>query len=470
MAQPQPRVVLVVGPSGSGKTSLLRRLVDGSFVPSPKPTIGLDAEAGRHKILPDSKDLTPDLAAIIPGNGVDLEFWEIGGRELREAPRGKQIDAVLLCYDATDRTSFHRIPHVWCTYRMDKHSEHALRAESVVKKGVVQKRLPAVLCGTKAERHEVIAVQSEEVEKCVQSNSLQSSVLTCASTGLGVSEVVQALAVVMLRAEAEHQANQAANAAAWGTAGAEAWSLPCEAKGIAAEHQSSGIMGPMTAPRGMRSLEPPRGERGAPTAAPRLVEVIGHGTAAPRTVEQCLEQGLQHRAVHVWLMVPRTGAVLLRKWSPRSLKHPSLWGPTCHGEIQCYGDGGDGHASEMSAQAAVRLLREQLGVDAARIGEFDHWFSVNSEDGNCREIVDVQVAFVDGSSEALPPLHIDTSEEVNWVFFTEVFHEQAQASKVGLTFHMEDEYRASMLRRVRANVVLQDAGFAFGDGLDLSGF
>ena len=36
-----------------------------------------------------------------------------------------------------------------------------------------------------------------------------------------------------------------------------------------------------------------------------------------------LERSIRlHRAVHVWLCVPRSGALLLRKWQDKGVKHP----------------------------------------------------------------------------------------------------------------------------------------------------
>lgn len=55
------------------------------------------------------------------------------------------------------------------------------------------------------------------------------------------------------------------------------------------------------------------------------VEVLsseGQVLCEPRTLEQCRASELPHRAVHVWLCVPRSGALLLRKWSRQGVKHP----------------------------------------------------------------------------------------------------------------------------------------------------
>merc|ERR1712137_689537 len=100
----------------------------------------------------------------------------------------------------------------------------------------------------------------------------------------------------------------------------------------------------------------------------------------------------------------------------------------------------------------------QLGMDAAQIGELEHWFSCKSTDGSCRELVETYVARIDAH---IPPLHLHKTEDANWVFFGEVFGDIAEES---LVFHMEDDYRSSMIRRLRAGTVREEAVLAFGDG------
>jgi len=68
----------------------------------------------------------------------------------------------------------------------------------------------------------------------------------------------------------------------------------------------------------------------------------------------------------------------------------------------------------------------------------------------------------------VPPLHLHKTEDANWVFYGEVFGQRAKAADVGMLFHMEDEYRSSMSRRMRASTVREEVIMAFGDGVDLS--
>mmetsp|Transcript_168271 Transcript_168271/g.540613 ORF Transcript_168271/g.540613 Transcript_168271/m.540613 type:complete len:473 (-) Transcript_168271:104-1522(-) len=453
----EPRIVLVVGPSSSGKTSLIRRLVDGSFTGDARPTLGLDLEAGRLWIDPDQVAPGSRLRPLLPAAGLEIAFWEIGGREHRDAPRGQRIDGVLLCYDSNDRSSFHRAATVLCNCRLDQH-RLAAQAESVLRQRPTERRVPVLLCGTKADAGHRPAVSSEEVAAFLEAHSMRDATVTSAAEASGLPETLHLLAAGILEASQEHVEASAAAEVLASTAAAAAWALPRRCDG------ASGAL-EMTSPRGARAHEPPRGALGvrelgsvAIGADERLVEVVGNGPSAPRTVPRCLEQGLLHRAVHVWLCVPRTGALLLRKWSPSARKHPGSWGPTCHGEVYCYGSGGDGHAAEMSAQAAARLVEEQLGVAADVFGELEHWFSCTSKDGMCHELLDVYVAALDGG---LPELRLEQREEVDWVYFAQVFGKEVKDLRV--LCHLEAEYRSSMVRRLRQRTVPEDVLYAFGE-------
>jgi isopentenyldiphosphate isomerase len=162
--------------------------------------------------------------------------------------------------------------------------------------------------------------------------------------------------------------------------------------------------------------------------------------------------------VHVWLVIPRTGALLLRRYAPDALKHPGRWGPTVHGEILCYGTEGNGHAAEGSAQAAARSINEQLGIDANEVDALEHCFSCQSYDGSCVEILDVYIAALKG--QGLPALNLHPHEEVNWAFFADVFSEDAK--RAGTVFQVEEDYIMSMMRRLRVKVVANDVLHAFG--------
>jgi len=171
-----------------------------------------------------------------------------------------------------------------------------------------------------------------------------------------------------------------------------------------------------------------------------------------RPLAVCLARGLLHRAVHVWMYDAGTGGLLLRKYSPHASKHPSRWGPTGHGEVLCYETARTGssgpHTSELSTHAATRSLQEQLGVELA-VGDLEHWFSCISREENNHEYLDVYVT-------PLPKGHFSgfrmlSTEEIEWVHFTDVFGSEAKAA--GTMMHIELEYRQSMVHRMKTRIL-----------------
>lgn len=379
----------------------------------------------------------------------------------------------MVCYDLCDRASFQRAAHILMSFVVDRHLSDS-KHDSVVCGRDAPCRLATMLCGTKADEDEAFAVSSEEVQEFVRTNNVDGSACTSAKMGDGVCNAFYDLAAAVLEAERESNVLSAKAAAGIPPIVDEAWSLTCPNR--------IGHCGTMTSPRGARPFEPLRAPPLA-SAAPltlrssqgqtralqervllpdveRLVEAFDqHGNATgTRTLGRCLERGLRHRAVHIWLVVPRTGALLLRRYAPDAPKHPGRWGPTVHGEILCYGSDGDGHAAEVSTQAAARSIREQLGFDASEVDELEHWFSCTSEDGKCVEIVDVYVAALKG--QGLPPLQLLPAEEVDWAFFGDVFSDEAK--RAGSVFKAEEDYIMAMLRPLRARVVKNDVMNAFG--------
>jgi len=533
---PPARVILVVGASGSGKTALVKRLVSDEFLEGSRPTIGLDEQAGSFTITTAEAENHSRLLMLLPNRGMQIELWELGGRELakRELPRGRQVDGVMICYDIGDRASFQRAAHILMNFVMDKHLADT-KTESVARtrdmssigfngqwsRGVIsgdkltwrdgtvpaseaqiqivdgrklettwngssytgelrdddriywsdgdvwtrQKvtRRPTIqLCGTKADGDNGFAISSEELEGFVRANNLGAAACTSAKSGEAVVAAFHDLVAAILEEDLPRSQDLAASIPAHV---GEAWSLTCPS--------SIGHDGPMTCPRGTRPFEPQRGgvaqaflERVQLADVDRLVEVLDQngGATATRTLGRCLERGLRHRAVHVWLTVPRTGALLLRRYAPDAPKHPGRWGPTGHGEILCYGSEGDGHAAELSKQAAERVLCEQLGIDRRDLGniedwfELEHWFSCSSEDGKCVEIVDIHVAALKG--KGLPQLQLRQGEEVDWQFFADIFSDDAKRG--GTVFKAEEDYIRAMFRELRTRLVKNDVMNAFG--------
>lgn len=428
-------------------------------------TVGLDAHAARISVTPEDVAVSSTLANLLPETGLDVELWEIGGRETshREAPRGRHVDGLLLCYDLTDRTSFHRAAQVLLSFKADRHLA-VIRAESIIKDHTTPPQLTVVLCGLKADCGPP-AMTQDEVEMFVREQSVASFVMTSAFSGAGVADAFHALVAAVMQAEQQLVGQTWPPLAA--PLAAEAWSLQCP------ERPDS--PGPMTSPRGFRPLEPVRPTSQASTRLPiksildsapleRRLEVFDQNwqPCGTRTLERCLERGLRHRAVHIWVYVPVTGALLLRRYANDAPKHPGRWGPTVHGEVLCYGAEGDGHASEMSVQAAARCLAEQIGVSANDVQELEQLFSCSACEGclhgTSNELLDVYVAALKG--EGLPPLSLQKGEQVDWVFFADVFSEEAK--QAGTIFRAEEDYVRAILRPLRARVVRNDVLNAWG--------
>jgi len=320
-----------------------------------------------------------------------------------------------------------------------------ISSSSVSAKGA----LVAVLCATKSDQGPSL-VTEEEVKSFATANQL-AVVKTSAHTGQGVEWAFQTLALMALQAEMDRRGH-ADGQHALGHAGSGTFSLPC---GLDVCPELTGMTNPPT----LRRAEP---QRGCPVAD-HFVEVLdpdGQVLCDPRTLEQCLAQKLLHRAVHVWLCVPRSGALLLRKWQEKGVKHPGRWGPTCHTEIRCYG-AGDGHAAEVSTQSAERALEEQLGLPATSVGELIHCFSCQTSDGDCQELLDVYLAPL--SKAGLPPLSLQEGEEVDWVFFAHVL--SPDFAKGGRLFYYNNVYRRALARRMRDAAIPEDVWNAFA--LDL---
>eukprot|EP00927_Polykrikos_kofoidii_P006282 TRINITY_DN12554_c0_g3_i1.p1 TRINITY_DN12554_c0_g3~~TRINITY_DN12554_c0_g3_i1.p1 ORF type:complete len:525 (-),score=82.05 TRINITY_DN12554_c0_g3_i1:142-1716(-) len=497
-ASPRPPVkalALIVGPPGSGKTSLIRRLVDGVFPVETLPTVGVHHQAAKLLFVPGRGNLSSRLERELPDEGLELELWDMGrgtselagGREARgrETPRGQQIHGVLLCYDITDRSSFLRAAHVLCVHRLDWHLSDS-KAETLSQAPgwpAACPRLSAVICGTKAdilqdfgdgaarpEIHDDEQVQNTkaarpaasqaEIAEFSQAHQTDGAYELSAKSGVGVDEALEALVSAIIKARQQTTLLQSSAMLQESMAhpAAEAWSLRCAPR--------IGLCGDMTSPRGDRPSEPPRTALPSTRRRPpeSLVEVLdSNGVAcAPRTVERCLEQGLLHRSVHLWINLPRAGGVLARRRGPSDKKNPNRWGSTIHGEIHCYSGEGSGHASEMSAQSVERLLRNQLGIEPSEIGTPTHCFSCSTSwrvpGGCCKELLDVYVSTI--TENGIPSLSLHPDEEVDWVFFEDLLGEAAK--EAGTVCHMEHEYRTMLRKHLQASVVREDYEYAFG--------
>jgi len=459
-AEDLPPVLLVVGPRDSGKTSLVQCL-EGVCNSAPAATIGLEAGVCYH-LDSEQEMLSQRLREFLPPQGLDFEVMEIGGKEEthREMPRGRRVLGLLVCYDSSSRESFQRGCHVLCRHRMDRHME-------LSGLGVAGKEpLACVFCPTKSDLAEGEAVSKTELEDFAAANSVRLSQPTSAQSGRGVRAAFATLVEAILEVGVDLQGERAKLATAGARPAAQNWSLPCDLRRtLDAAH--------MTSPRGFRPHEPARRIGGSAdfrgcdddnSGKVPLIEALdskGQPCCEPRSLAQCLGSGLLHRAVHLWICVPRSGALLLRKWSRSAAKHPGRWGPTSHSELHSYGHGGDGHAAEVSSQAAERSLSDQLGLDISTVRSVQHVFSSRILEGNCKELVDVYLAPV--GSNGVPPLKLASDEEVEWVFYRDILSTDAVHSKA--IFNCPDDYRIALDRQMRSSAVREDVKHAFGADL-----
>lgn len=440
------KTILVCGSSGSGKTSLIRSFAGEIWEEKLPRTVGLDESAGSVTILPSSENVLDELRILLPSDGLEIKILEIGGKDchLRSAPRGRPLDGILLCYDLCNRASFQKAAHLLLQHRADRHSNYD--NSSVVACAESPAHLAVVLCGTMldaagAERPRTVT--GHEALSFAQTNGIRHVLAASARTGEGVQEVFCHMAAAMLEAEEEAEAERVV--AARGPPGEIHWGLPNPSKNCLGRAL-------LTSPQGERPHEPP-----THSPAQRLVEVIdSKGVASvARPLATCIERGLLHRAVHIWVCDPRSGGLLLRKYSRSSVKLPGRWGPSCHGEVLCYGSTGDAaqgpHTSEISVRAAARIMQEQLWANQPSTDSFEHWFSCTSNNSRIRELIDIYITTVSSIGE----LRITPGDEVEWVHFLDIFGEEAKESRN--LFHIEEIYRTSMVQRMRVRIMHADA-------------
>ncbi|CAE8612835.1 unnamed protein product [Polarella glacialis] len=487
----RPKTLLVCGSKGCGKTSLIRRLLGCDWPDAPPPaTIGLDESVGRIIFEPASPtsslnavaadatlpaqccrlafaELPAELRALMPPEGLELDIMEIGGGHgghLRQVPRGSHLDCVLLCYDLRDRSSFRQTSHWLMLHGTGRHlaqggaaaaaPSDAARAHS----GISLAKLASVLCGTRADEAEARdqrAVSSDEADVFATSVGIRYSGIASACTGQGSQEVLHAIAIAILEAEEEAQAE--CEVAATAATDPKVWSL---SRGKLSDEAGS----VMTSPSGARPHEPREVcARHEPVNGPHLVEVLDEKGVpyASKPLATCMEKGLLHRGIHIWLCDPCSGGLLLRHYSRWAPKLPQCWGPTCCGEVLCYGNGpsspvSEGRSmglrpSETSADAAERIIQEQLGVNNLTL---EFWFSSRSRNGNNQELLDVFIASCADSD--VPPLRLAHDEDVEWVHFLEVFGSGGRSHLTSLA-HVEETYVSCMVQKMRSRILHSDA-------------
>lgn len=228
----------------------------------------------------------------------------------------------------------------------------------------------------------------------------------------------------------------------------ETWALPDLSRG-----------GVLSDPKSLRLHEPLRGRY--PT--PDLVEVYhadGSGPFGARPLLACLELGLHHRAVHVWVCDVRTGGMLLRRRSREGPKTPGQWGPSCATEVLCYEparSSAPAPASEPALGAAERAAHEAGLEKLAAQVPLEHWFACTSCDGKCRELLDVFVLPLE--DEFLPSFRLREDEAVRWVHYSDVFGMGGSDRRITAATHGERlcafdaSYCSNMTHRLQMRIL-----------------
>ncbi len=97
----------------------------------------------------------------------------------------------------------------------------------------------------------------------------------------------------------------------------------------------------------------------------------GEFTGEIKTREQCHEQGLWHRAIYGFVF-NKNGDVLLQRRSKNKKLWPDLWDVTAGGHVL---------TGEFGAQALIREVKEELGID---ISEDELKYLVGSTSSNIK--------------------------------------------------------------------------------------
>mmetsp|Transcript_20436 Transcript_20436/g.45858 ORF Transcript_20436/g.45858 Transcript_20436/m.45858 type:complete len:426 (+) Transcript_20436:61-1338(+) len=385
-------VFVVVGAYGSGKTQFVERLLSDGFSEEHIPTIGVQKSPAQFFITAGQVTEPRELQALLPAGGIEVELLEIGGREGTHRPhtREEQADGMIVCADLSSDSAAVGTARVLLPHRMDDYQRR--RDQSVADaREKPRYNVPTLLCGTKADL-EAEKRNLAGLQKLAQAYGLR-CIATSALTGAGIRVAVHTLLLLVLQARSDEQ---------------------------------MGLEGPLV--KSDQLLQ--------------AYSASGHRVSlAP--LQRCLEKGLHHRAVHVWICILRSGALLVRQYRPDFPKHPGRWGPSCHGEIVSTGSAMDGCSTETSLEAAKRATREQLGVDAGDIGELTHWFTTSLSDGSCQEMAEVYVLpFDKPAGTALPVLQLPASEAVDWASYVDVFADNSRNPSA--LFYMDEQYKRQM--------------------------
>ena len=143
-----------------------------------------------------------------------------------------------------------------------------------------------------------------------------------------------------------------------------------------------------------------------------LIDIItadGLPTGATKSRDQIHADGEWHRTAHVWVMNSRE-ELLLQKRAATKESHPGLWDVSCAGHIA---------AGDTSRLAAVRELREELGLDIRPktlhfLFTSPSFFVLNDGAFIDRELIDVYLLKKDADLQRLV-LQPEEVESVKWM-------------------------------------------------------
>ena len=86
--------------------------------------------------------------------------------------------------------------------------------------------------------------------------------------------------------------------------------------------------------------------------------------------DACLKEKLLHRAIHVFVFNSK-GDLLLQKRSSQKKTYPGLWTSSCSGHVS---------SKQTYEEAAVRELKEELGINVASLEEVEKFKDLNPID------------------------------------------------------------------------------------------
>ena len=169
--------ILILGEAGVGKTSLKVRYTDNKFLPNTKASTAID-----FKIK---------LIHLTESETAKLSIWDTAGSERYRSIANsylKNAQAILLCFDISDKTSFDELGLFWQSFIKEYFSL-----------GKEQNKICLVyLVGTKQDLEQQRAVSKEEALTFIKQFENGEYFETSSLTGYNVEEVFQELTLKLI--------------------------------------------------------------------------------------------------------------------------------------------------------------------------------------------------------------------------------------------------------------------------------